>query len=88
MIPWKSGPSPIGTSTGTTLGVRWAFTSWNTRSKSACSLSIRDTNSIRGRWSWSQTSQTFSVPTSTPLVPLSTTTAASAACSAVTTSPK
>ena len=40
MIPWKSGPSPIGISTGTTLGVRWAFTSWKTRSKSACSLSI------------------------------------------------
>ena len=49
MMPWKSGPSPIGISTGTTLGVRCAFTSSKTRSKSACSLSIAETNSIRGQ---------------------------------------
>ena len=88
MMPWKSGPSPIGISTGTTLDVRWALTSSKTRSKSACSLSIMDTKSMRGRCRLSHASQTFSVPTSTPPVPLTTTTAASAACSPVTTSPK
>ena len=43
---------------------------------------------IRGIWRWSHSSQTRSVPTSTPLTPLTTTTALSAAWMAETASPK
>ncbi len=78
-MPWKSAPFPTGISTGTTLGERCAFTSSKTRSKLARSRSIWLTKMSRGRCSWSQISHTFSVPTSTPPVALSTTTAASAA---------
>ena len=87
-IPLKRGPSPMGISTGSTLGESRALTSLKTRSKLACSLSIRETNKMRGKWRWSQASQTFSVPTSTPPVALSTTTAASATARPQITSPK
>ena len=47
-MPWNSGPSPTGISTGITFGVRVALICWYTRSKLACSLSIRDTKKSRG----------------------------------------
>ena len=48
MMPWNSGPSPTGISTGMTFGVSSCLIWRYTFSKSACSLSIRDTKNIRG----------------------------------------
>src|SRR2546422_6240806 len=48
MMPWNSGPSPTGISTGITFGVSRSLIWPYTRSKSACSLSIRDTKKSRG----------------------------------------
>src|SRR3989440_135857 len=48
MIPWKSGPSPTGISTGITFGVSCRLICSYTRSKPACSLSLKETKNSRG----------------------------------------
>ncbi len=87
MIPLKSGPVPIGISTGTTFGVRRSRIAAYAASKSAFSLSIIETTKSTGSFRFTASRNIRSVPTSTPAVALTTTSAPSAATSPAIASP-
>ncbi len=77
-MPLNASPDPMGISSATASFEKSSRISASTESKLAFSLSIIETTNSRGMPRSSQYSQTFSVPTSTPLVPSTRTTAPSA----------
>ena len=85
--PLKVLAAPIGICTGMAPGASSSLISFRTLPKFACILSIIDTKIIRGRVRSSQSCQTISVPTSTPEVALTVTSAASATRAAAVASP-
>ena len=82
-IPLNPSPAPIGISTGIAPAASISLTSARTSAKLACTLSIIDTNTMRGRPRSSHNCHTISVPTSTPDVALTVTSAASATASTI-----